>query len=81
MTRATNDLHGVTLVNNPMTGPELAYLTVTKVMKGMTFLDRDNETFNATGDEPYTTGVLFFMGLGEEVSSKKVKTSKHRCDV
>ena len=42
-------------------------------MKGMTFLDRDNETFNATGDAPYTPGVLFFVGLGEEISSKKVK--------
>ena len=79
VTRATDDLHGVMFLNNLMKVlvPQLEYLTVTKVMKGMTFLGRDNETLSTTGDTPRTPGVLFFSwGWGWKYSSRKGKQKK-----
>ena len=75
VTRATDDLHGVMFLNNLMKVlvPQLEYLTVTKVMKGMTFLGGDNETLSTTGDTPRTRGFFFFMGLGWKYPSGKGK--------
>ena len=79
VTRATDDLYGVMFLNNltNVLAPQLEYLTVTKVMKGMTFLGGDNETLSTTGDVPCIPGVLFFLGLGVEISPRKGKQNKH----